>query len=251
MELVPILSTIILVATIATFILAIAAYILYKARERKARQNVAERREALAMQEQPHMLVTPQGAPAGMLGGEPRYIGQGTGYVDPSNQVYRAPEALPPASATGYGNYSQPQQAPPQHALPPPYSAPATYGEPVRPQPMQQQEPARPFLPPQTPPQSPNSMFWEYTEGGFVPVDPRQSTQQEVERRALETAQEQERRAQLAQDEAHRRALDVQQEAERRALEAQQEAARRQQSPQPPRQQPPQRPGEGEGLAWL
>jgi hypothetical protein len=35
MELIPILSTIILIATISTFILAIGAYILYKVRERK------------------------------------------------------------------------------------------------------------------------------------------------------------------------------------------------------------------------
>lgn len=35
MELIPILSLIILVATISTFILAVGAYILYKARERK------------------------------------------------------------------------------------------------------------------------------------------------------------------------------------------------------------------------
>ena len=38
MELIPILSTIILVATICTFILAIGAYILYKVRERKGQQ---------------------------------------------------------------------------------------------------------------------------------------------------------------------------------------------------------------------
>jgi hypothetical protein len=38
MELIPILSTIILVATICTFILAIGAYILYKIRERKGQQ---------------------------------------------------------------------------------------------------------------------------------------------------------------------------------------------------------------------
>ena len=39
MELIPILSTIILVATICTFILAIGAYILYKIRERKGEQT--------------------------------------------------------------------------------------------------------------------------------------------------------------------------------------------------------------------
>lgn len=38
MELIPILSTIILVATISTFLLAIGAYILYKIRENKGEQ---------------------------------------------------------------------------------------------------------------------------------------------------------------------------------------------------------------------
>ncbi|MCK9211445.1 MAG: hypothetical protein M0P61_11470 [Ignavibacteriaceae bacterium] len=38
MELIPILATIILVATISTFILAIGAYILYKIRERQGQQ---------------------------------------------------------------------------------------------------------------------------------------------------------------------------------------------------------------------
>ncbi len=41
MELIPILSTIILVATISTFMLAIGAYILYKVRERKGQSVVA------------------------------------------------------------------------------------------------------------------------------------------------------------------------------------------------------------------
>lgn len=41
MELIPILSTIILVATISTFILAIGAYILYKVREARGQQAVA------------------------------------------------------------------------------------------------------------------------------------------------------------------------------------------------------------------
>jgi hypothetical protein len=39
-ELIPILSTIILVATISTFILAIGAYILYKIREAKGQQSI-------------------------------------------------------------------------------------------------------------------------------------------------------------------------------------------------------------------
>jgi hypothetical protein len=41
MELIPILSTIILVATISTFMLAIGAYLLYKIRESKGQQMVA------------------------------------------------------------------------------------------------------------------------------------------------------------------------------------------------------------------
>jgi len=49
MELIPILSTIILVATISTFILAVGAYILYKVQETKADQYArkqAEQKEA-------------------------------------------------------------------------------------------------------------------------------------------------------------------------------------------------------------
>lgn len=42
MELIPILSLIILVATISTFILAVGAYILYKIRERKGTQIAAQ-----------------------------------------------------------------------------------------------------------------------------------------------------------------------------------------------------------------
>ncbi len=43
MELIPILSMIILVATISTFILAVGSYILYKVRERKAQVSSAPR----------------------------------------------------------------------------------------------------------------------------------------------------------------------------------------------------------------
>lgn len=43
MELIPILSMIILIATISTFILAVGAYVLYKIRERKAQVSAAPR----------------------------------------------------------------------------------------------------------------------------------------------------------------------------------------------------------------
>ena len=54
MELIPILATIILVATISTFILAIGAYILYKIRERKG-ETAVERKPGVVQAE----LLTP------------------------------------------------------------------------------------------------------------------------------------------------------------------------------------------------
>ena len=55
MEIVPILSTIILVGTVATFILAVAAYILYKMREGGG--NVPQNTQT--EQVQPHSIVMP------------------------------------------------------------------------------------------------------------------------------------------------------------------------------------------------
>lgn len=54
MELIPILSLIILVATISTFILAVGAYILYKVRERKGISAEAPQPAAIAAE-----MVTP------------------------------------------------------------------------------------------------------------------------------------------------------------------------------------------------
>ena len=54
MELIPILSLIILVATISTFILAVGAYILYKIRERKGKRNIAKQPDTIEAE-----LVTP------------------------------------------------------------------------------------------------------------------------------------------------------------------------------------------------
>ena len=58
MELIPILSTIILVATISTFLLAIGAYILYKVREAKGQQAIAPQPATVRAE-----LVTPSEAP--------------------------------------------------------------------------------------------------------------------------------------------------------------------------------------------
>jgi hypothetical protein len=55
MELIPILSLIILVATISTFVLSIGAYVLYKVREKKGQAAEAPKPEAI-----PAELITPQ-----------------------------------------------------------------------------------------------------------------------------------------------------------------------------------------------
>ncbi len=75
MELIPILSLIILVATISTFILAVGAYILYKIRERKGKNIVAEQPATIEAE-----LVTPTKVVAetrttrgGTVAGEPIY----------------------------------------------------------------------------------------------------------------------------------------------------------------------------------
>lgn len=116
MELVPILSTIILVGTIATFILAVAAYILYKIRERRVHD---EGPADMRVEQEPHVLVAPRPVES----------------------------AAAPAPT--------PQQAP---AAIPAGQTPSTSG----------------------------SLFWEYTDQGFVPVRPQASsgseTSEETER---------------------------------------------------------------------
>lgn len=123
MELVPILSTIILVGTIATFILAVAAYVLYKIRERRAHEEGS-------LQVQPahesHVLVSPQ---------QPHMISQ-PGQQQPQTNVYVGQQQR--EQQTAQSTRSVVQSRPPQVA-----------------QPSQQ-----------------NSLFWEYTDEGFVPVRP-------------------------------------------------------------------------------
>lgn len=77
MELIPILSTIILVATISTFLLAIGAYILYKTRERKSEEEIVQQPPTVKAE-----LVTPYEAPVGkpvyeqpVYGRQPIYSG--------------------------------------------------------------------------------------------------------------------------------------------------------------------------------
>ncbi len=107
MEIIPILSTIILVATIATFILAVAAYILYKIRERRARSGGARPMEAVAatpthtLVAPSQMLALPQAyGPGVSYGGQPGY----------GQQMLNAPPPYPGLD-TGYGAQGLPPMA--------------------------------------------------------------------------------------------------------------------------------------------
>jgi uncharacterized membrane protein len=115
MEIVPILSTIILVGTVATFILAVAAYVLYKLRE--LRGNAAERQEAGPADPQVLMAVRQPGmmrhggdsapaeasmymAPTGTLPPPGRYVEMGTANEGGPNAALpdRTPAGLPLSS---------------------------------------------------------------------------------------------------------------------------------------------------------
>jgi hypothetical protein len=71
MELIPILSTIILIATISTFLLAIGAYVLYKTRERRGQVSVAPRQADLRAE-----IVSPAGPSAQQQAEQPRQVQQ-------------------------------------------------------------------------------------------------------------------------------------------------------------------------------
>ncbi len=109
MELIPILSTIILVATICTFILAIGAYILYKIRERKGEQYnysppssvhaelvTPEEKDASA---EPHHIIT---APkAGVHPGNVEYEGVKKGYYPAAGEEAAKEEKMIKQKTTG------------------------------------------------------------------------------------------------------------------------------------------------------
>jgi len=124
MQLVPILSTIILVGTIATFILAVAAYILYKIRERRAREEGVVQTQFV---QEPHVLVAPQQTTLGVPVQQPA-----------TTNVFVTPGVTAPQTS---------QAAP----------APATVSQ---------------------APEVQNSLFWEYTDEGFVPVQPDDSARE-------------------------------------------------------------------------
>jgi len=107
MELIPILATIILVATISTFILAIGAYILYKIRESRGQQaEVAQpttiQAELLTPEALEQQIVFESQLPAGQVmyeqprvpsykpAAEPIFVKQGAGANQPMQSPYTA-----------------------------------------------------------------------------------------------------------------------------------------------------------------
>ena len=101
MELIPILSTIILAATISTFLLAIGAYILYKVRERKGLQaEVVEPSQVEAE------LVSPAAIPV-----QSKKKPQSKHEPEPVKQEAPKPKPVP-AFQRRQGTFAQPYQAP-------------------------------------------------------------------------------------------------------------------------------------------
>ena len=140
MEIVPILSTIILVGTVATFILAVAAYILYKMREGGGGGGVVQ--ESTTEQLQPHHVVMPVDYSTMM--------GQRGDSGPAEASTFIAPTATTPPHGTyietnnGYG-----------------YEGGHTNG--------QQGIPSLPAGSQQG--MSLDTFFWEFTDDGFNPLD--------------------------------------------------------------------------------
>ena len=95
MELIPVLSTIILIATISTFLLAIGAYILYKIRERKGQQDVTPIPSSVRAE-----LYTPAETPVKIPRQGPEIAPQ---------PVYFEPKPFPSFQSES-GNYAQPKE---------------------------------------------------------------------------------------------------------------------------------------------
>jgi hypothetical protein len=175
MELVPILSTIILVGTVATFILAVFAYILYKVRERRTRNAAGRQSQYTGARRTQIAPPTPVGAHIGQPMSASMYIAPTTSLPPqgPVIEVEHMREATPPV-----GGWQQPPNV--EHAV----AATSSFDRAdesvdrrpsqhtARPQPQEIIEPRqleREAL------HQPSSLFWEYTDDGFVPVDPTRS----------------------------------------------------------------------------
>lgn len=132
MELIPILSTIILVATISTFLLAIGAYILYKVREARG-----QKASIVAPSTVKAELLTPAEAPAPLIIEQPRSVPQPM-YAENQYQPSNDP------SYSAYSPYAVPKQYPDSG-----YSEVKNY---------------------QTPKSKTSPKYLKYTEEGYVPA---------------------------------------------------------------------------------
>lgn len=247
--------------TIATCILAVAAYFLYKARERKARKarDNGTAPAIVEMQEEPHMLVAPQGSiPVAALG-------QGQGAYN-ADQRYLA--AAPQQPADGYYSQQRYEEQPYAYAQQPnsnaqyqqSSAAPGGFDYDDRPQRHQQSERSwsnteandQPDQRQQDRPrQQSGSMFYEYTNDGFIPVDAQQQRRQALPpapppvptSSSAEAAQHYASRQQAEADGAQQFAYEQRAEAE----QAQRQAAQMQQQDQRKDDNRQQE----DGFAWL
>ncbi len=103
MELIPILSTIILVATISTFLLAIGAYILYKVREAKGQRAASQGPSEVNAE-----IVTPAQVAAAQ---EVRYVQPVFGEQAAGPAVYPSQQRQPAFAQQGVRQSSQPRYA--------------------------------------------------------------------------------------------------------------------------------------------
>jgi hypothetical protein len=189
MELVPILSTIILVGTIATFILAVFAYILYKVRERKSRER-SEQRPYREPMRQPTLAAQQSGRalphPQTQRMQSPMYIAPTT-TLPPQGPVVEVDEVHEVAvPQQGWGQPPRMEQPVPAHSPSGrPRNGDGGNGGPPR-LAAPQYEPAGTGQRGEAPG---SSLFWEYTDAGFVPVDPKQSASREQQRPAERPSQ--------------------------------------------------------------
>lgn len=143
MELIPILSTIILVATISTFILAIGAYILYKIREAKGQQVSVPVPSTVKAE-----LITPLEVTSPIGFEQPRAVPQPI-YIEQPGPIQYQPSVQPV--------YTQNQQftpSPRQYYPEPGFSEVRNYQTPVPP-----------------PRQKTDTKFMKYTDEGYTPAN--------------------------------------------------------------------------------
>ncbi|MEM6647127.1 MAG: hypothetical protein AAF730_12840 [Bacteroidota bacterium] len=154
MEIVPILSTIILIGTIITFVLAIFAYIIYKRRERSGAGG-----GGVAPQPQPHVLVTPQTQQLPQAQPAANYLppaqGQTVTLQDSYSQQYGMPQYAQPSVSV---NVEQGQQEPPVQVN--------VQGPPARALPPAQQQ-GQTFWQDQQPAYAPQPTYQDYQEQPF------------------------------------------------------------------------------------